>query len=367
MFNQTKAYEKRRGQAATALIEAARNITFDEAEQKPIEAIQVALGTYEARIQRARDFRERGDPGFVSAYREAADVMDKQLLPEADKLDEVNWNELEKVYEGLSGRSVMTVSLLLTAGALFIWALISIQKFLNRRMRRILNPFLVLTTLMTLGFMLYTLGTLTSARRHLKIAKEDAFTSIRALWRARATAYSAKADEIRYLLDPVRSAEYESAFLRNTGLLIQLPSGMRPADVEFAARHSKLDGLKGYLADELNNITFDSERDAAVGGLTAFLEYERIDVEIRRLEKSGRHDDAIGLYLGTDAGESTWAFEQFDQAIGKTLEIKQQAFNTAAEEAFAALSHFELKACIIGALIAVLAFFGLIKRIQEYQ
>ena len=56
-------YEQRRVEAATALIEAAKNITYGDKEQQPIEAIQVGLGTFEARVQRARDLHERGRCG----------------------------------------------------------------------------------------------------------------------------------------------------------------------------------------------------------------------------------------------------------------------------------------------------------------
>jgi hypothetical protein len=111
-----EAYEKRRVEAATALIEAASNITYGKAEQDPIEAIQVGLGTFEGRVQRARDLHERKDAGFVDAYHDAATVMDETLLPEADKLDKANHDKMEEAYAAVSNRSVAMVVFLVIAG-----------------------------------------------------------------------------------------------------------------------------------------------------------------------------------------------------------------------------------------------------------
>jgi hypothetical protein len=265
-----ETYDKRRKEAATALIGAARNITFDEAEQKPIEALQIDLGTYEGRVQRTRDLHEDGDATYVNAYRDAAAVMDTRLLPAADRLDKVNHDELDRIYDSVSNRSVATVVFLLLAGAALLASLVAVQKFLNQRTHRILNPLLVLTTLFTLWFVFYTFVILGSERHRLKVAKEDAFTSIHALCRARAVAYSANADESRYLLDSAHASDHETAFFAKAGSLIVVPEGMSFNDAVASAQGGRLDGFKGYLADELNNITFEGERDAAIMTLANF-------------------------------------------------------------------------------------------------
>jgi hypothetical protein len=48
-----------------------------------------------------------------------------------------------------------------------------------------------------------------SASSHLKVAKEDAFVSLHALREASALAYSANADESRYLLDSSRTPTHK--------------------------------------------------------------------------------------------------------------------------------------------------------------
>ncbi len=48
------------------------------------------------------------------------------------------------------------------------------QTFITRKTHRLLNPLLLITTLTTIGFILYTFGALGTERHELKIAKEDA-------------------------------------------------------------------------------------------------------------------------------------------------------------------------------------------------
>jgi hypothetical protein len=339
-------YERRRKDVATALIGAARTISNQE-DQEPIEAIQVGLGTYEGRVQHARDLHDRGDKGFVNAYREAAKVMDYQLLPEADRLDNIKLKELQGIYESMSNRSVASVFLLLAAGVALLGVLIVVQKFLTERTHRILNPMLLAATFLTLAFVFYTFVTLGSERHRLKVAKQDAFDSISVLLRAQAVGYAANADHSRYLLDTAHAPDYEAAFFAKADLLVK-QSGS---------------DIKGYLADELKNITFEGEEAAARATLADFREYLNIDKEIRQLQQAGKRAEALELCIG----KSNAAFDQFDKALGRTVDINQQAFNAAVEGGFEALSYFELKASLIAIAIALLAFFGLLKRIQEYS
>lgn len=368
MQNEVRAYERRRVEAAKALIEAAKNITFDRAGQDPIEALQVGTGTYEAKVQRARDLHDQGDAGYVNAYRDAARVMDDALLPEADQLDKVNHDMLERAYSEQKGRSIAAIIFILLAGAALVGALLALQKFLDRKTHRILNPMLVLTTLVTLGFVLYTFQVLASERHDLKVAKEDAYDSIHALWRARAVAYGANTDESRYLLDVAHAQEHEQHFRAKAAALASIPSGATTQTLlADYVNGRKVTGFTGYLADELNNITFADEGDAATNALARFVDYLDIDRQIRALQENHKHAEAIELCTGTNKGQSNWAFDQLDLAIGRTLDINQSAFDTAVARGFSSLSHFEIVAGIVAVIIALLAFFGVIQRIQEYR
>jgi hypothetical protein len=294
--------------------------------------------------------------------------MDETLLPAADALDKANNDVLERTYEGQSENSSLARSLILFAGLLLLGAFAAAQIFLTLRTRRLLNPQLLAATLVALGSLAYSVSAMKEEQRQLKIAKEDAFTSIHALWRARAVSYWANSDESRYQLDQPQAAGHERDFFTRAALLAKISPGMKLADLVNAERSGiRVEGFSGYLADELNNITFTGERDAAINTLLRFEEYLGLDTEIRRLERGGKHKEAVDFCIGTQEGQSNWSFDRFDKALGATLDINQAAFDAAVRKGLNALEGLEIKLSVLAAAGAVLIFLGLSVRIREYE
>ena len=368
MTQAVDAYEQRRVEASKALIAAAENITYGESERNPILSLQIGLGTYERLIQKARDRHDTSSGGVADTYRQAAQVMDGTLLPAADALDRANNQVLEHTFQSQSTRSLGARTFVLLAGAIAAIAIAVVQMFLSGRMRRTFNPALLCATLLTIALTVYAWLAMESERYQLKVAKEDAFTSMRALWRARAIAYEANGDESRYLLDPGHAQQHEAAFSDRSASLATLPADHSRDQIMASLRHgTRVNGFTGYLADELNNITFRGERDSAIESLAAWETYQDVDARIRQLQRQGQTRQAIDLCLGNAQGQSNWAFDQFDHALLATLQINQKAFDTAVDQGMSALSALEIKALAVAALIAALAFLGLAPRIREYQ
>jgi hypothetical protein len=329
--------EKRRTEAVTELVKAAKNITFGDDELKPIETLAIGMGTYAAAGQTARE------KNSIPDWRAAANVMDSVLLPAAEALDRANRQALEAAYEKQRSASVKASVLLAIAALAAGGILVAMQIFLAGRMRRILNPGLFLATLTAFLFVVYAGQRFVSSDRDLKTVKQDAFDSISALLQARALAYSANGDESRYLLDPERAAAYEKEFNRK-------------AD----------DVANVYLIRERNNVTFEGEAEAAEDTIKAFAKYRGIDKQIRALAVAGRRADAIALCTGSGPNESNGAFESFDQALERALKINEGAFDTAVKHGLLDLSNFEISAPIAAVMISVLAWLGLRPRLKEY-
>ncbi len=207
---------------------------------------------------------------------------------------------------------------------------------------------------------------MSAERTQLRIAK-NAFTSIHSLWQARAAAYAAKSAQRRYLLDTANAADYEHSFNTGSAALLNAPAGRSPEQaLQLNLSELKQNGYTGYLADELGNIRFQGELEPATATVRRWNAYVRIDAQIRRLERGGHHADAVMLCTDANPGESNWAFDQFDQALGQTLRIDQAAFDGAVAKGFKMLSSFEPQAAFVTAAIALLAYLGLRKRMQEY-
>jgi hypothetical protein len=365
-----KNYEERRQKLADFIVSAAQNITYGDAERQPIITLQLNLGRYMEKVQKARDFNAFGnrEAATLAAYREAAEIMDKTLIPAADALNKANLQELERTYAQEQFSASKSLFLIIVSGLLVTATLVSLQIVLSRRTKRTLNIPLLAATFITSSYLLYTIISLLSASENLRVAKEDAFTSIYALRQSRALAYSANGDESRYLLDAVFSQSHERNFFDKTNQLMKLPSGQSLETVIAAsAKGEKVPGFTGLFADALNNITFDGEREATVKTLSTFNEYLKIDSQIRQLYRSGKLQEAIALCIGNNQGQSNWAFEEFKNAHQKTMDINKAEFDKAIKKGFQNVNGFEVTAPIAMSAVIFLTLFGLRPRLKEYS
>jgi hypothetical protein len=362
------AYERHRIEAAQALIEAAANITYGDSERLPIETLQVSMGTYERLIQEAEDLNDAGQhEAAVRYFWGAGFILDGTLLPAADLLDTANNSILERTYRNVAFSALAWRTCILLLGLLATALAAAAQFFLFRRMHRLLNPLLLIATVLTLGLTLYTFTTLGREEHDLKVAKEDAFTSVRALSRARASAFSAYSKETRSVLDRLHAADYERDFAANANALACLPPVMPVSRVLRDAKSGSVTpGFTGYLADELNNITFPGERDAAVETLATFEDYLSTDARMRDLVRKGKTNDAIDVAIGTAEGQSARDYNQFDRALVRTLDINRQAFTVSVDNGLSVLRGLEWKASVTGGCMAILTLLGFAPRIREY-
>jgi len=367
-----KGYEERYQKATEKLVAAAENITYWDKERKPIETMQLGLGNYIVKIQQARDFHERGDTNaMLVAYRAAAEIMDKTLLPAADTLDEVNFTELKHTYteqKSVAGRSLF---LIIISGLGLIIVLIGFQIFLSLRMRRTLNPWFLAATAIALIFLGYTTWAILSSSKNLTLAKERAFDSMHALRQSSSLAYSANADESRYLLDPTFAPKHELAFREKANRLAKLSDGQTVQKIVAAVKQDQnVKGFTGFLADELVNIPgnfFPGEQEAALASLSTWEKYITIDQQIRQLQRMGKLQEAIALCIGNKPQQSNWAFEEFKTANQKTFDINQAVFDRAIKQGSYDLTGFEITTPVALSAIALLSLFGLLPRLKEYS
>ncbi|MCV3214195.1 hypothetical protein OGM63_11850 [Plectonema radiosum NIES-515] len=368
-----KGYNERYEKLTQRLVAAAENITYGDKERKPIETLQLELGNYIAKIQQARDFHERRDPNnMLVAYRSAAEIMDQKLLPAADALDKVNVDALNVTYNQVKFDSGKSLFFIVISGIALISVLIGLQIFLSQRTRRTFNPMLLAATAIAIAFLNYTTGAFLSASQNLRIAKEDAFNSMYALRQARALGYIANSTESRYLLDSAFALNHEQAFFNNINKIAKLPDGETFETVAAAVSipnfpNYKADGFTGLLADQVKNLTFAGEREATVKNLITLGTYVAIDKQIRQLERSGKHTEAIALCLGNNKGQSNWAFDELKKANQKSFDINQAAFDKAIKQGFKEVDGFEYITPVTLSAIALLTLFGLLPRLKEYS
>ncbi len=359
----TQAFEKQRTVVTGKLIDAAQNITYGDAERQPITAIFDGLGRYLERVAEMRYCKDTGaDARALVAYTAATDIMHREMLPAADRLDSANYAHLQEEYKSQQRSSEGAVILAGLVAAALVVVLIWGQIFLFRRTRRILSLPLAGATIVAVAFGGYLVTRIVFSRADQPVAKEDAFESIRPLWQARAIAYDANGDESRWLLDRAHGEPLDQAYRDKLKKLASIP---RPEEAMITA--AKVDAkYQGLFAAELRNVTFPGERAAALAMIRAFAVYDRIDGKIRGLEAANKHADAVELCIGVGPDQSNAAFDRFDTALKAVIEINRKQFNETVEGGQRDLRIAETVLPLASLIIAALALLGIRVRLREY-
>jgi hypothetical protein len=393
-----KDYQKRKEKLSNLVIQASKNIT-DLQEQKLIANIILNVNQYVEYIQQAKDFQVQNKPEeSLRAYREAQKLVDEVLMPDADNLDKTNFRILEKAYAEDNTGALGQRLLVLMSGAMLLGSLVGIQLLMSRWTQRRINPMVFGATVLSGFFLLDTLVSLSTASTQLKIAKDDAFTSLYALRQARSLAYSLNADESRYLLDRSSAAQHETAFNTKIKQLATIsstdvtrdPSGFQAQLQQMGKTGKPVSGFSGLFATQLSNITFPGELKATQTMMADFATYFSIDAQIRAFQTAGKRAEAIELCTGTKPGQSNRAFAAFMDSHSKVMDVNIEAFNQAIKKGLLSLdapnpgqaigggesviiqpnTGFDMfwgKLLVITGSIGALTYSGLLQRIKEYE
>ena len=364
-----KDFLKYRTELIDKQVQAAQNITYGDDEKVPLTKIQEAMVEYEVALQSARDKHQQGDAAFLASYRQALDILESRIMPATDDLEKANADVLASAYFHQNTASWLTLILNFGSGLVLVLFLIYTQSYLRRRFKTQYSGLLCAGILLAASFTVFTTIAYVKESSHLYGAKESAYDSIVSLMDARAMSYDANAAESRWLLDAPMRKKHEDQFNKRVAQVANLQSGVSFANAENEAKlHASLQRstMIGKLADELNNITFDGERDAAVDTLHWFGVYVGIDAQIRQLENSGHHAEAVALAIGSEKDQSNWAFDNFEKALSRTLDINQSWFARNVASAKGDIAMIWEIALAQSILQALLFIFALRSRTREY-
>ena len=217
-----------------------------------------------------------------------------------------------------------------------------------------------------------------------KIAKQDAFDSINALTRARAVSYDANADESRWLLDP--TAALQNGFFAKASQIAAVPGvdaagaaadpGAYYDGLKSAVSHLRVNSgansvaqvrVGGFLGTELNNVTFPDEAQGAATTVRDFEAYVQDDAVIRADANRGDLPGAVAVDIGTQQGESNYAYYQYDQALTHIIAINEDAFQAAIADGQGVLEVWAWLPYVTGAAVLLLVGAGLYPRLREYR
>ncbi len=374
-------FQSDRHQASIDLQQASAEAVVDPAAAQSIRSLLDALGSYEALAAQVTFVSGQGSqlagkpsPATLALYTKATDLLRAQLLPAAQDLTNRNAAILQNTYVADRGQALTARNWIFVIGVMLLVAVIALQVYIARRFHRWINPAIVAATLIAATLAISGVRLTSNEAQYLYVAKVEAFNSILPLDQARAVSYDANADESRYLVDPALAAKYQQSFLAKTLELVDLPgAGIYTFDKRFAAalnayqRNSNDIEWTGYWGDEFRNITFPGERAAAENSLKTFQVYELDDRRIRQLNNTGQSVAAIAFDTSFNTGASNWAFEQYDNAQVKVIDINQNAFNQAINDGLRALDGWTVIPAVAGLAVLGLLLLGLRGRLAEFR
>lgn len=368
-------FEKGRHVASKNLIAAARNITYGESEEEPIERLQLALGNYEMHVQRTRDLQTAKSPELLESYRDAYDVVRSGLIPNVQALNKANYDVLEATYSAEESRSALECGGVLVIGLFVLGGLLAAQIYLARRFRRRLNAPLIVASILTAAFLHHLYGEVRHSAERLRYAKEDSYDSINAILTARSSIYAANAAQSRYMLDHANAAKYEKEFFANIEKVAKFTPGhdfdssiaLAKRELTDETQRLNIPGMTGALAEEFANIEYEGEGKAALETLIALNDFVIADQKMRSLARSGAREDALRVCLGYEPLRVKYTFARLDDALSRALQINEEHFEVHVKHAADNLTGLASFAQVFAAVIVFCIYLGVSPRLREYM
>ena len=369
-----------RPQVSAGLLAAAENITYGDDERNPIRDLLNGLSEYDNSVARALALKPHGPDEYLPPLRDATSILDKKLCPATDALDKANQHALTAAYTQDQSAAGWSTALLVICAILTLTGLVGVQVMIRRRTHRHFSIPLVATTLLALIWTVSAVASMRAETADLKVAKEDAFDSIGAMCRARSAIFNAQSHLALSLLDPQSAQSAREVFASDTAALAHFSEGESFASVKTVidnATGSDIGfrpgsfprGFAGYLASELNNLTFAGERDATVNLFQQYVIYLQIAGKVQETEHAGMHALAAGMCLGDDRGngDARGALIAVDSAMSQVLSINQREFDQAVDRGFGDLAGMEYWNYALTIAGALLVYRGVEKRVAEYN
>jgi hypothetical protein len=310
-----------------------------------VRRITRTLPVYAGLVENARANNRQGFPVGSAYLRKASKTMRSAILPGARDLYEIEAQNLTQGYRG--GASSWTMLAVTLAGCALLMLLACTQVYLARATRRILNPGLVMATVLLLGLMVWIGVAFTVQQRALAEAQRTGSDPVELLTATRILALRAQADESIALA--ARGGGEEEPRLEDV-------------DRGFQAVTRPIGGLLAQAADIAG---------APVGAIDrAYRTYLRAHSHVVEQVQLGdfTRAEALAVDRGVGGTPSTKdAGNALNSSLDREIGIAQGRFEDAAARADAADAGLATGIPALTVLCALLALFGVRRRLEEYR
>lgn len=317
----------------TDSMSAASKLITEAAKAQPADAealgvLNTTVLTYQGLIEQARANNRQALPVGAQYLKDANAALQTDALPVLTALVSANEKRLETELNG-TGRGTAWV----VVGGLLTLVVIAFALFwLARRSHRYLNVPLFAASLVVALTTIVGGAVLIGSSNAADDVRNTTYAGTIALSRARVAAFDAKSNESLTLIARGSGAAFEKAWLTASNK---------------AREQSGEAGSKVRGGEDLT---------------TSWDAYVKVHQEIRKLDDSGDWGGAVTLALN-----SPQAFNGFDKSSGTALETTSNAARSELLDAGGSLPVWAWLGLPIGLLVALLAWWGLSQRLEEYR
>lgn len=345
-----KRYQEDIRNAAGKLSAAATNSEPDSPSAASIAKLNKLLSEYTGYIERARANNRLGFPVGGSYLRLANTTMQKEMLPEAERLYARENQRLDSDYADATSYPWAAIGLGVAVLGALVWA----QRRNYRRTNRVLNHGLVAATATATIVLLWLVAGQSFARSGLGDSYDHGIRSLNVLHDARIASLKARGNENLTLV--ARGAET---------VALKGGSVVDAYDNDFNGNMSALG--KGLVeAERLADDRAGKEPVAlAVGGME---EWERRHKKAQAAYESGDFQQALTQVIGEKKDKPTGeCFDIVDKALKTAIGHEQTEFQLSARDGRDAMIGLPLGAGALGVLGAAGAVLGIGRRLSEYR
>ena len=330
-------YEQAITDAAVAVTRASSGLT-DEPLVQLLGRINAELAVYTGLIEIARTNSRAGNPVGSSYLSEASTLMQSTILPDAQQL----YNETSaRVDAETTASTQIPAPVILVVIATAIYGAFA-HRFLARRIRRRINPGLIVGALAILVMVVWVGTALAISTSASRSAKNTAAESLKTITNMSISAQQARADET---LSLIRRGDEE---------------------VRKKSIYERIDAMHQQLDEYLSRPDAVDKADLRGAG-ELLAQWRRADDRINSYISVGNYRAATQVALGTGEDDSTPAFDKLDHALGKAKEQSRNELREDILDARRGLAGATVGGVVLSLGAAIAVALGLWPRLSEYR
>ncbi|MGW4340945.1 hypothetical protein ACWEK5_50610, partial [Rhodococcus koreensis] len=332
-------YNQAVGDASNALVSASTGVSAADADTVGLlSEVSRRFAEYTSLIATARANDRSGNPVGLTYLGNASSMMQGTILPLAHRLCTEQWKSLATTQTRTARLPVVAFAVTTFA----VLALVLAQVYLARKSRRLVNPGLLVATLLMVGLLVWSALAFAVSTAAAERARTAGTQPLSALAAARILAQQARADEVLGVLR--RGSDPQS-------------------EVDFS-RHSTV--LSGILEQHRNSP--GGVADAAVTDAATAVEGWRSTHELMQ-QKLVNGDYASAAAMAVDPGPfaPTAQFFALDAALRSAIDRLRNEEREATDAAYRVTSLLPVGAVVIGVLCGFAVGGGIWPRLNEYH